>query len=97
MNNIKTIIDNHYLITIISIIIIIYSGLINKQFSRLSIKLYNNQIVKIFYLISLYFLIELNINLGLSMAILYIIIHIYMSNTIINNHIDNVENFINII
>jgi hypothetical protein len=87
MNNI---INNHYLITFISIIIIIYSGSINKHFSRLSIKLYNNQIVKIIYLICLYLLSELNINLGISMAILYITIHIYMTNTLINNHINSV-------
>ncbi len=95
MQTIKKIFKNQLWLTVLSIVILIYSGTFDKiSKQKLHIKIFSHYLFKIILLLSIVYLFDYDQKISISLSILFLMVNILITNNMIIKSNGQYENFI---
>ena len=94
MTSVNNIFKNEYVITLLSAIILIHSANLGNKISRPYNKIFNHYIFTILFLLLLLYIICHDKKLGFIMAIAFIIVNQTITNNMVFNNLNQLNNFI---
>ena len=104
MDFIKNKLKSQYITTFIIILVLLYSATIENNignykksqymFLRLFEKIFNHHFFRMIYLLSVFYFLNKNLELGFGLAVAFIMINIALTKNMVKNNLKQFENFI---